>query len=179
MAKAPKTPKAAEAAGAGGAPAEGADGGGEGSRRGLVKPLLIGAALAAGLGGGGFYAAWSGLLPVPGGGWPGAGAPLLPAADTGFVAIAPMVISLGPGARARHLRFSGALEVPLAKLGEVERQMPRVLDVLNGYLRAVDARAFDDPSALVRLRAQMLRRVQLVLGEAAVRDLLVTEFVLN
>jgi flagellar protein FliL len=57
--------------------------------------------------------------------------------------------------------------------------MPRIVDVLNGYLRAVEVREFEDPAALVRLRAQMLRRVQIVTGEGRVRDLLVTEFVLN
>jgi flagellar FliL protein len=31
----------------------------------------------------------------------------------------------------------------------------------------------------VRLRGQMLRRVQLVVGDGMVRDLLITEFVLN
>jgi flagellar FliL protein len=51
--------------------------------------------------------------------------------------------------------------------------------VLNGYLRAVDAADLEDPAALVRVRAQMLRRVQLVTGEGRVRDLLVTEFLLN
>ena len=35
------------------------------------------------------------------------------------------------------------------------------------------------PEAEARLRAQMLRRIQVVTGEAQVRDLLVTEFVLN
>ena len=54
-----------------------------------------------------------------------------------------------------------------------------ILDVLNGYLRAVEMRELEDPSALVRLRAQMLRRVQIVTGEGRVRDLLVTEFVIN
>ena len=57
--------------------------------------------------------------------------------------------------------------------------MPRILDVLNGYLRAVEVSQLDDPTALIRLRAQMLRRVQIVTGEGRVRDLLVTEFVLN
>ena len=37
----------------------------------------------------------------------------------------------------------------------------------------------EDPAALVRLRAQILRRLQIVTGEGRVRDLLVTEFVLN
>ena len=57
--------------------------------------------------------------------------------------------------------------------------MPRVLDVLNTYLRAVEVRDLEEPAALARLRAQMLRRVQVVTGEGRVRDLLVTEFVLN
>ena len=57
--------------------------------------------------------------------------------------------------------------------------LPRILDVLNGYLRAVETADLENPSALVKLRAQMLRRVQIVTGEGRVRDLLVTEFVLN
>jgi flagellar FliL protein len=57
--------------------------------------------------------------------------------------------------------------------------MPRVIDVLNGYLRAVEPGDFDDPAILGRLRAQMLRRVQIVTGTERVRDLLIMEFVLN
>lgn len=176
MARAAKAEAAGTAAGG-----PGAGDGGAARRRGLLGPLALGLGLAAALGSSGFYAAWSGILPLPGaaGAAEDGLAPPARRAETGFVPIAPMVISLGPEARARHLRFAGALEVPAAHLGEVQRQMPRVLDLLNGYLRAVDARAFDEPTALVRLRAQMLRRVRIVLGEALVRDLLVTEFVLN
>ena len=58
--------------------------------------------------------------------------------------------------------------------------MPRVLDVLNTYLRAVDVkRPRGRRPRCARLRAQMLRRIQVVTGEGMVRDLLVTEFVLN
>ena len=57
--------------------------------------------------------------------------------------------------------------------------MPRVLDVLNTYLRAVDVRDLEQPSAIPRLRAQMLRRIQVVTGPDRVRDLLITEFILN
>ena len=57
--------------------------------------------------------------------------------------------------------------------------MPRINDVLNVYLRAVDERDFEVPRAMVRLRAQMLRRVQLVTPPGAVRDVLIQEFVLN
>ncbi len=142
------------------------------------KPLLIGLVLALLLGGGGFYAAYSGLLPI-GGGADAHADMVAPLPAVSFVPISPLVISLSPGGANRHLRFTGELEVPENFAADVKKLMPRVLDVLNSYLRAVDARQFEDPSALIRLRAQMLRRVQLVVGEGRVRDLLVTEFVLN
>ena len=143
------------------------------------KPLMIGLVLALLLGGGGFFAAYSGLLPIGGGEADRQVADVEPVDDVAFVPITPLVISLSPESRSRHLRFTGQLEVPSNYAADVEKLMPRVLDVLNSYLRAVDARQFDDPSALIRLRAQMLRRVQIVVGEGRVRDLLVTEFVLN
>ena len=51
--------------------------------------------------------------------------------------------------------------------------------VMNSYLRALDTAALEDPAGLVRMRAQMLRRIQMVTGDGRVRDLLITEFVLN
>lgn len=143
------------------------------------KPLLIGGVLALLLGGGGFYATWSGMIlgpttehqPMD----PGAAA--LP--DIAFVPIEPLVISIGPLAEKRYLRFSSQLEVTGPQSESVTLLLPRIVDVLNGYLRAIDPAQFDDPAALVRMRAQMLRRVQIVTGDGRVRDLLITEFVLN
>jgi len=146
-------------------------------------PLLLGLLLALGLGGGGFYLAYSGLLPIGGGSEAGAEVEP-PEADklsqpVAFVPIDPIVVSLGGPGQGRHLRFRAQLEVVPGREAEVAAQMPRVLDVLNGYLRAVPAAELEAPAALVRLRAQMLRRLQLVAGEGRIRDLLVTEFVLN
>ena len=144
-------------------------------------PLLIGLVLMLALGGGGFYAVYSGLILAPHD---------APAADSGheevpealpqiaFVPLDQMVISLG-GVPKRHLRFSAQLEVPQAYQHDVELLKPRVMDVLNGYLRAVDIAQLEDPAALIKLRAQMLRRIQIVVGEGRVRDLLIIEFVLN
>jgi flagellar FliL protein len=145
-------------------------------------PLIIGVVLALVFGGGGFYATWSGMLigdhtaSVEGHGdtvTPGS----LP--DITFVPVDPVVISLGTAVGATHLRFTAQLEVNSKSKDEVAMLMPRILDVLNGYLRAVEVAQLRDPSALVRLRAQMLRRVQIVTGEGRVRDLLITEFVLS
>ena len=141
-------------------------------------PLLIGVVLALAFGGGGFYATYSGM--ILGAGEPHAaeeGVSKLP--DIAFVPLEPLVISLGAISENRHLRFTAQLEVDGPRAPEVTLLQPRILDVLNSYLRAVDFAELEDPSTLVRLRAQMLRRIQLVSGEGRVRDLLITEFVLN
>ncbi len=77
------------------------------------------------------------------------------------------------------MRFRAQLEVPSKYKADVETLLPRVVDVLNSYLRALETGDLTDPSALVRLRAQMLRRVQIVTGEGRVNDLLIMEFVVN
>ena len=81
--------------------------------------------------------------------------------------------------RVIHSTQSAQIEVGAAHVEEVTHIMPRVMDVLNSYLRAVDARDLEAPGALVKLRAQLLRRIRMVAGEARVHDLLVTEFVIN
>lgn len=141
------------------------------------KPLLIGGVLALLLGGGGFYATWSGLIL---GGDHGDEAPeVAELPDIAFVPVEPLIITLGPGGANRHLRFASQIEANGAHAPEVTLLLPRIVDVMNGYLRALDAKVMEDPAALVRIRAQMLRRIQIVTGEGRVRDLLITEFVLN
>ncbi len=147
-------------------------------------PLMIGVVLALILGGGGFFAMYSGMLSAGGHKEEQAdhgsdhGADSL-SDDIAFVPLDPLIISLPPGGTNRHLRFKAQLEVDAAHHHDVTLLMPRVLDVLNGYLRAVDLADIEQASSLVRLRAQMLRRIQIVTGEGRVRDLLITEFVLN
>lgn len=102
-----------------------------------------------------------------------------PLPDVAFVPLDPLIISLGAHATARHLRFSAQLEVEPSHLSEVESIKPRIVDVLNSYLRAVETSDLEDPTALLRLRSQMLRRIQVVSGQGRVRDLLIMEFVLN
>ncbi|WP_342078814.1 flagellar basal body-associated FliL family protein [Yoonia sp. SS1-5] len=152
-------------------------------KKGSKKPILIGLVLAVAGGGGGFFAAQSGALDSITGAEPkgeqAAEAKSSAAPEIAFVAIDPLVISLpGSGGRS-HLRFAAQLEVPPAYVTEVEAIKPRVVDVLNSYLRAVELAELEDPAILIRLRGQMLRRVQIVAGEGRVNDLLIMEFVLS
>ncbi|SMX47372.1 flagellar basal body-associated FliL family protein [Actibacterium lipolyticum] len=146
-------------------------------------PLLIGLILALGLGAGAFFAVYSGKVHLPIGGEKAADKDHKKddAKDSGvsFVALDPLIVSLGPESPNRHLKFAASVEVVPGHEVEVTNLMPRILDVLNSYLRAVDVADLETSATLVRLRAQMLRRIQIVTGEGQVRDLLITEFVLN
>ncbi|MCX7286961.1 MAG: flagellar basal body-associated FliL family protein [Rhodobacterales bacterium] len=140
---------------------------------------MVGLLLALVLGGGGFYATWSGMiLGGEAGHAAGEGAPG-PLQGIAFVPLETMVVSLGPDSGSEHLRFTSQVEVVAGAEADVALLKPRILDVLNSYLRAIDTALIEDPQSMARLRAQMLRRVQIVTGEGRVRDLLITEFVLN
>ena len=146
--------------------------------------LMVAGLFSLGLGvGAGAVAATSGYLPVADllgrGGEHSAFAPGRGAAYPSFVALEPVTITLGPEAASRHLRLVLQLEVAPGAEESVGRSVPRILDVLNGFLRAVDERDLEQPRAMARLRAQMLRRVQLVTLPGAVHDVLIQEFVLN
>ena len=155
--------------------------------------LILGLVGALALGGGGFYAVYSGILDpaaLMGGSTESTGehgeAAKGPATsgpgsltDVAFVKLDPIMVSLPPGSGAKLLRFSGQLEVAPEHVGEVTTLLPRVVDTLNTYLRAVDVADLAAPAMAVKIRAQMLRRVQIVTGEGRVRDLLISEFVLN
>lgn len=146
-------------------------------------PLLLGVVLALAGGGGGFFAVQAGV--IGGGDTPEESAKeeqeemIDPLVVASFVALDPLVISLPKSGGRDHLRFAAQLEVPPNYTADVEAIKPRIVDVLNSYLRAVELTELEDPAALMRLRAQMLRRVQVVAGEERVNDLLIMEFVLS
>lgn len=146
-------------------------------------PLILGVVLALAGGGGGFFATYSGM--ILGSGEEDADHASEPKIaleavdDISFIPVDPMVVSLGGIASDQHLRFRAQLEVPLAYKADVELLMPRIVDVLNNYLRALQLTDLQDNSALLRLRSQMLRRVQVVAGQERISDLLIMEFLLN
>ena len=138
--------------------------------------LVIGLVLAL-VGGGGAFAYTSGML----GG--GDGAPKAKLAtfgdDLAFIPMEPMTVSLTDSSQRRFLRFRAELEVASAYKSDIEKLLPRVVDVLNTYLQSLSLKDIEDPSSLLTLRSQMRRRIDLVVGGDRVHDLLVMEFVVN
>lgn len=153
---------------------------------------LIGAVL---LGGGAFYGVYSGLVPLPFGDEPKENPEVAESVENededsakltdapfdagAFVAMEPILISLGERSTARHLKVTLSIEVEPGTEETVAAVKPRINDVLNTFLRAVDERDFEIPRSMARLRAQILRRVKLVSPPGSVRDVLVQEFILN
>ncbi|MGB5865959.1 MAG: flagellar basal body-associated FliL family protein [Sulfitobacter sp.] len=143
-------------------------------------PLILGLVLALAGGGGGFYATWSGMI---------LGAQTAYAetpekdemkdafSNISFIEVDPLVISVNAQPAQKLLRFRAQLEVPKSHAEDVTKLLPRVVDVLNSYLRALELADLEDQAGLMRLRAQMLRRVQTVTGPERVNDLLIMEFV--
>lgn len=152
----------------------------EGStRKSLKLPVIAGFLLAIATGGGGFYVVYSGLLPIGESQAEQVSDSTVATPEIAFVPLDPMVISLAPQSGNRHLRFSAQLEVEVAQVAAVREMLPRIIDVLNTYLRAIETRDLENPAALQTLRTQILRRIQIVVGPDRVRDVLVMEFILN
>jgi flagellar FliL protein len=145
-------------------------------KKGLL-PVLIGVAGAAILGGGGFFAVYSGMILGPGGPSTTTSAPARTAPT--YMPIEQLTLSLANPGTTQHLRMSAHLEIAEGRLSEAETFRPRFLSVINTYLRAIDPRDLEDPTILIRLRAQILRRLQMVAGDDLINDFLITEFILN
>ena len=151
---------------------------------GMMVPLGIGLGAAILSAAGAFFLVQQGLLPLP---LPPREAVFTSAEpkaqregpDTDFVALTPLIVTLGEGDALRQLQMTAQLEVAPDAVDSVQLLTPRVVDVLNTYLRAVDSTTVEDPAAMLRMRAQMLRRVQVVTGDDMVRDLLIAEFILR
>ncbi|MGB3553133.1 MAG: flagellar basal body-associated FliL family protein [Jannaschia sp.] len=148
-------------------------------KAGLGAKGWIAALILAGLlGGAGFYATYSGTVaglfvhddpdhPV--------GDDLAPR----FLELDPMLVSVGGPGSIRQLRFRAFLEVAHDGADHVSDLQPRVLDIFATYLRALDVETLENPAALLRIRAQLLRRVQLLAGAEAISDLLIVDFVIT
>ncbi|MEM6658428.1 MAG: flagellar basal body-associated FliL family protein [Pseudomonadota bacterium] len=149
-------------------------------KKGVIVAVILAVAGAAG----GYGLTASGLLPF------GAGAdqsktleteenmPAKALADVVFVDLPAVIVSVNAG-DSRHLKFHAQLEVDAPYVADVEKMQPRIMDVMNGYLRAVEVSDLEAPLALMRIRGHLLRRIDIVVGEGRVRDVLVMEFVLN
>lgn len=157
-------------------------------KKGGAMPLIIGLVAALVLGGATAFAVMSGIVPIPGDEQPADGGQaegghgeekmMDEAHAPKFVGFDPLTVTFQQDGAARQLRIALSIETTEPYLQTVEEQKPRILDALNTLLRALDERDISDPSALDRLRAQMLRRIRISTDPTAIQDLLITEYVI-
>ena len=155
-------------------------------KKGGGKSLLIGLVCMLLFGGGSAYAVMSGLIPL--GDDPKAeqadaegkdkkkDAKKEKVANPKFYELEPITIGLAGKTGGRQLRLKLTLETTETHYALVEEQKDRILDALNTLLRAIEARDLAEPSAIDRVRAQMLRRIRVAIDPNAVTDLLITEY---
>lgn len=144
-----------------------------------LKRLIFMAVIVLVLAGGGFALSYLGVIQgLIGGGESSADSHGSAEDHPSFVPIETITIVL-PGTPPRQFRMTAQIEVAPGQAAAVQAMMPRVQNILQGFLRAVEPDALADRAAWFDLRLQMLYRVRMVLGEAMVRDLLITDFIVN
>jgi flagellar FliL protein len=169
-----KTPKAPKDSGDNGAE------GGKKSKGGLIGAVLTPVILGA--------ASFATVYSLPGGGNGGEAhtvveskepkaEPLKIRKDTGIVELNEFVLSLREDKQV--LRILLALETPESNIENIDPNDLRLRDAFMSYLRAVEMDQLADASFLPQLRAQLLRRAKLVLGDENVSGILITEFLIR
>jgi flagellar FliL protein len=96
-----------------------------------------------------------------------------------FLVLEPMIVSIQPIGRSKHLKVSLVLETDDEGAEALQDSGFYVQDVLNTFLRSVDVAVLEDPASMSRLRAQILRRIRAIVPDAEVTNVLITEFVLT
>lgn len=96
-----------------------------------------------------------------------------------FVDLAEMSVTLPNGGQSRQLRIRISLELmkSAADLPPADLLNPRVYDALLTYLRTLSDNDIDNAMAIDRIRGDLYRRLNLLLGADVVRDVLVTSLV--
>lgn len=106
-----------------------------------------------------------------------ASAPAAPGKPS-FVEFPEMTLSLPNAGRPRQLRLKLAVEVMGdPTLIQTDLLSPRIYDSLILYLRTLRDGEMEGALAMDRLRGDLHRRLELVLGPGKVRDVLITGFV--
>ncbi|MBU4062418.1 flagellar basal body-associated FliL family protein [Hyphomonas sp.] len=108
-------------------------------------------------------------------------AAIAPAAnpDQSYVALKEMLITVGSAPATRYLKMNISIITDHEGAGAVASAEPMLLDAFNTYLRSVEMKDFEDPGFYPRMREQLTRRAELVLGSGVSSGVLITEFLLR
>lgn len=92
-----------------------------------------------------------------------------------------ILVNLNTGERqARYLRAKITLELPnQAALEAIKRNMPRVIDQFQVYMRELSPEDLNGAAGMFRLKEELLRRVNAAVAPVEVRDVLFKELLVQ
>lgn len=97
--------------------------------------------------------------------------------ETSYLELSPMTISLQDDMRI--LKIGITLETLAGTESEIDPSDPKIRDAFMGYLRALRLDQVQDAAFMAQMRAQLLRRVQIVVGPGKVHGILITDFMVR
>jgi len=99
--------------------------------------------------------------------------------DQAYVQLKEMVITVGSAPATRYLKMNVSVITDSANTSAVQAAEPVLIDAFNTYLRSIEMKDFEDPGFYPRMREQLARRSELVLGSGISNGVLITEFLLR
>lgn len=97
--------------------------------------------------------------------------------DTNYLELTPLTVSLQRNSRV--LKIGITLEVQSGEEEAIDPNDPKIRDAFMGYLRALRLDQIEDAAFMAQMRAQLLRRAQLILGQDKVHGILITDFLVR
>jgi flagellar FliL protein len=104
-----------------------------------------------------------------------------PAAKPGqtYVELPEVLITVGSAPATRFLKMNISIITNSSGAGAIADAEPMLIDAFNTYLRSVELADLEDPGFYPRMREQLMRRAELVLGSGVSEGVLITEFLLR
>ena len=99
--------------------------------------------------------------------------------DQDYVELEEILITIGSEPATRYLKMNLVIATDKSGTGAIEDAEPILRDAFINYLRSVELSDFEDPAFFARMREQLSRRAELVLGSAVSDGVLITEFLLR
>lgn len=108
-------------------------------------------------------------------------APNLPAAEAAFFDIPDIIVNIQtPDSTPAYLKLSVALELDKAEAkASIEPVLPRIIDQFQTYLRELRVEDIRGSAGVMRLKEELLRRVNLAVAPTPVHDVLLKEMIVQ
>jgi flagellar FliL protein len=100
-------------------------------------------------------------------------------ADLAYVQMQEILITVGSAPATRYLKMNVSVITENGNAEAVKAAEPVLIDAFNTYLRSLEMKDFEDPGFYPRMREQLARRSELVLGSGVSDGVLITEFLLR